>query len=127
MHTIRGRFSTLAFASKVMGFKEYTWDFRIRKLLRGWACKMGPIKDDRYPISPDLLGGLWGTWPAICSSQFKIALLHVASLVAFFGALRVSELEAKKDTSDRALRLQDVEHELLLGVLQLIGIKRVHW
>lgn len=66
--------------------------------------------DPRQPLSPAILVGLSDKWGAVCNSEYEAALFHAAALIAFFGALRVSELVAssKRDTSDRALHLDDV-------------------
>lgn len=100
-----------AFASKVSGFVEYTGDFRITKMLEGWAKEDGWLTDAREPLSPRVLSGLKRVWPSVCSSPYEGVLFHAASLLAFFGVLRVSELVpgSRNDRSDRALRLENVQ------------------
>lgn len=100
-----------AFAGKALGYEDKTGDFRIRKMLVGWACEAGKKQDTREPISPGIFKGLWGVWSSVCSSSFEGSLFHAASLLAFFGALRVSELvlTSKNDLLGRALSFQDLQ------------------
>ncbi|XP_067323426.1 integrase/recombinase xerD homolog isoform X2 [Anolis sagrei] len=108
--SIQGKMSALAFWFKAQGWPDATNDFRIRKYLEGWARERGKPRDDRQPISPGILKGMLKVWPSVCSSPYEAALFHAASLTAFFGALRVSELVvgSKADKSDRALHWSDI-------------------
>lgn len=47
----------------------------------------------------------------VCTSLYEASLFHAAELLAFFAALRVSELVvvSKADTLDRALLLSDIQ------------------
>ncbi|KAJ7317030.1 hypothetical protein JRQ81_003192 [Phrynocephalus forsythii] len=49
-------------------------------------------------------------WRGICRDEYEQALMRAASLVAFFGAFRISELVAagKFDTSRTALQVSDL-------------------
>ncbi|XP_060089026.1 integrase/recombinase xerD homolog [Heteronotia binoei] len=129
LKTIRGQLAALAFISKAQGFVDSTADFRIRKMLEGWSRERGPRVDDRQPISPSVLKGLFGSWPAICSSTFEAALFHAASLVAFFGALRISELvmQSKTDFSMWALQAGDVKIDQGQVVLTIRRSKTDQW
>lgn len=108
--TIQGRFSALGIASKTFGFVENTGDFRIRKMLEGRSCEAGHRSDPRQPLSLAVIRGLWATWGSVCASTYEFVLFHAEMLIAFFAALRLSELVASsmKDVSGRALVLQDV-------------------
>lgn len=108
--SIRGQLTALAFYSKARGVTESTGDFRIRKMLEGWSREAVRQPDGRQPISPGVLKGLVGVWREICKSDFEAALFHSAALVAFFGALRISELIArsKSDSTRKALQRGDV-------------------
>ena len=108
--TIQGKLSALAFYSRVQGYRDHSKDYRIRKMLEGWTRKRGKVQDSRSPISPVLLQQLSEQWVSLCRSEYERALFRVASLLAFFGALRVSELVAagKEDKSRVALQLRDV-------------------
>lgn len=54
----------------------------------------------------------------ICHKVFEVALIRAAFLLAFFGALRISELvaQSKSDSSGWALQLADVECLEVAGV-----------
>lgn len=79
-------------------------------MLEGWSRELGTHRDDRVPISLDILKGLLALWPTLCSSPYEECLFHVVALLAFFGKLRVSELVAhsRTDRSERALLDWDV-------------------
>lgn len=104
--TIRGRLSAIAFASKSLGYPDYTVDFRIHRLLEGWRREEGPRRDHKQPLSPSILKGISSAWGLVCNSEYESRLFHVASLVAFFAALWISELVAsnKMDESEKALQ-----------------------
>ena len=108
--TIQGKLSALAFSSKVQGYRDNSKDYRIRKMLEGWTRKRGRVQDSRSPISPALLQQLGEQWGSLCRDDYERALFKVASLIAFFGAFRVSELVAagKEDRSGLALQQRDV-------------------
>ena len=89
--TIRGRLSALAFYSKVNGIKDYSKDFRIRKMLEGWSKERGRVGDTRVPISPLVLEHICSQWALLCRDEYEMALFKAASLTAFLGALRISE------------------------------------
>lgn len=73
------------------GCEDVTKAFIIRHTLKGWkkeTCKM----ECRHPISHSLLCRLLGSLPVVCSSSFEASLFKVSICLAFFGAVRVSEL-----------------------------------
>uniref|UniRef100_A0ABM5GIN9 Uncharacterized protein isoform X1 n=1 Tax=Pogona vitticeps TaxID=103695 RepID=A0ABM5GIN9_9SAUR len=108
--TIRGKLAALSFYAKANGFRDSAGDFRIRKMLEGWSREGGQSQDDRAPISPAILGHLCDLWRLLCKDRYEESLFRAAALMAFFGALRISELVAlgKRDVSRRALQLDDV-------------------
>lgn len=67
-------------------------------------------KDLHQPLMPGILKGLYNNWGSICTSAYEECLFHTAALLAFLGALRISELVAgsKWDKSGRALEVDDV-------------------
>lgn len=107
---IKGHLSALAFAIKARGLADVTGDFRLRKMLEGWAREVTPRVDVRQLITPEVLTGLYRVWRRVCRTEYEMALFHAAALVAFFGALRVSELVAgsRSDRPGTALQLGDV-------------------
>ena len=108
--TIQGKLSALAFYAKSNGYKDTTSDYRIRKMLEGWSRERGRVHDSRTPFSPPLLEQLCDQWESLCRDLYEAALFKAAALIAFFGALRVSELVAmgKADASRQALQQGDV-------------------
>ncbi|XP_067323141.1 tyrosine recombinase XerC-like [Anolis sagrei] len=109
--SIRSKLSALAYWFKAQGICDSTDDFRLQKILTGWARQRGHPKDDRQPLTPVILRGMKQLWPSLCTTLYEQLLFHAAALTAFFAALRVSELVAlsKKDTSHRALLFSDVK------------------
>ena len=103
--TIRGKLAALSFYAKANGIKDFSGDFRIRKMLEGWSRERGRIRDDRTPVSPALLERVCKLWGSLCRDRYEEALFHAAALLAFFGAMRISELVAagKSDVSQKAL------------------------
>lgn len=80
-------------------------------MLEGWGQESGPRHDSHQPITPGILRGLKDTWQGLCSLAYEARLFHAAALLAFFGALRISELVAasKGHTSSRALFFHDLK------------------
>ncbi|XP_067324594.1 integrase/recombinase xerD homolog [Anolis sagrei] len=109
--TIRSKLAAIAYWLKAQGFPDHTNDFRLHKLLSGWAREHGRQPDDREPLTPNILKGLRQTWAQVCSSSYEQLLLHAAALIAFFAALRISELvpAGKTDRSNKALLFSDVK------------------
>lgn len=92
VQSIRGWLSALAFANKALGFHQYTSDFQVQKMLERWSRESGICRDTKQPVSPFVLKGLLATWGIVSSSLYEAALFHAVALVAFFGALQISEL-----------------------------------
>ncbi|XP_078243486.1 integrase/recombinase xerD homolog [Pogona vitticeps] len=111
--TIKGKLAALGFYAKANGIRDLSGDFRIRKMLEGWSREMGGRQDDRTPMSPAILERLGDLWGTLCRDRYEEALFHAAALLAFFGAMRISELVAsgKGDVSKKALQMEDVAVE----------------
>lgn len=79
-------------------------------MIKAWAREAGVQKEDRRPITPEILAGPSATWKKLYSFEFEACLFHAASLTVFLGAFRVSELvaQSKADSSYRALLYQDM-------------------
>ena len=109
--TIQGKLSAVAFQAKSNGYRDTTGDFRVRKMIEGWSKERGRTLDTRAPISPDILERMCTQWRTLCRDEYEISLFHAASLIAFFGALRISELVAqgKADKVRAALQWGDVK------------------
>ncbi|XP_053144071.1 uncharacterized protein LOC128347973 isoform X1 [Hemicordylus capensis] len=111
--SIGGKLAALAFQAKMKGFADSTADFRVRRMLEGWARVNPSQPDTRVPLAPTTLQQVLPLFNDICFSNFEVRLLRASCLVAFFGALRISELVAssRSDTSARALQWGDARVE----------------
>lgn len=117
VRSIRSKLAALAFASKA---SDFTDNIHFWNMLEGWSRESGLRKNTREPLSPSLLKGLSAQWAVLGTNAFEATLFHAAALVAFFGALRVSELMAcsRTDGSGWALKVTDVQ--LRPGSVQLV-------
>ncbi|XP_068106721.1 streptococcal hemagglutinin-like isoform X1 [Hyperolius riggenbachi] len=79
----------------------------VRQMMKGFRSGLS-VPDGRRPISFELLGDLLLILPLICSSEYEVRLFRAAFSLAFFGALRISELVAKAKSEHSGLRPQDV-------------------
>lgn len=84
--SLPGFMSATAFVSKSGGYPDFTQDFRVRRMLEGFAKRTPPVRDHRRPITPELLRGIAGTFTTLCSSPYEVQLFRAALLTAFFGA-----------------------------------------
>ncbi|KAJ7316259.1 hypothetical protein JRQ81_002421, partial [Phrynocephalus forsythii] len=66
------------------GHDHPSCEFRIAKMLEGWSCQRGKVRDSWMPISPPMLCKLATIWGQICSDNVEPVLFHAASLVTFF-------------------------------------------
>ncbi|KAJ7329210.1 hypothetical protein JRQ81_015384 [Phrynocephalus forsythii] len=105
--------SALYYYARAQGFAIPDCQFRISKMVEGWSRERGRPRDTRTPISPNMLCRLADVWPRVCSTSYEVALFQAATLVAFFAALRVSELlaQSKTDNSLYALLWSDMALE----------------
>ncbi|CAJ0940265.1 unnamed protein product [Ranitomeya imitator] len=103
----RNRVSALAFHFKLRGWSDSTKHFLVSQLLKGWrrADKHG---DNRRPISFDLLMSLVKAAEAVCDSKYEAALMSAAFGLAFFGAMRVSEIVPTALNKPGGLRREDI-------------------
>lgn len=59
------------------------------------GCWMGGTRRrdlEGIPLSSAILRGLYGVWGSVCTSSYETPFFHAASLLAFFRALRISQL-----------------------------------
>ncbi|XP_077110356.1 uncharacterized protein LOC143766488 isoform X4 [Ranitomeya variabilis] len=92
------RLSGLAFYFQLLGWVDVTKTFLIRQALKGWK-RVQPSRECRRPISLSLLHTIICSTNEICSSHFESLLLSAAFGLAFFGALRISELVPQSKSS----------------------------
>ncbi|XP_066486991.1 vomeronasal type-2 receptor 26-like [Tiliqua scincoides] len=70
--SLPGFMSAIAFVSKAGGYPDFTQDFRVRRMLEGFARKTPPVRDHRRPIMPELLRGYMGF---LTLASFVVAFL----------------------------------------------------
>lgn len=101
--------SALSYIHKIRNYPDPTKLFIITKVLEGMKRKCKKC-DVRSPITFDLLCKLVVALEHTCSSHYESLMFQSAFLLAFHAFLRVSEFTAqnKFDTSDRALKVNDV-------------------
>ncbi|KAJ7324610.1 hypothetical protein JRQ81_017630, partial [Phrynocephalus forsythii] len=126
--TIQGGLSALAFYAKAQCFEHPPGNFLLQKVLEGWSKERGKSKDNCAPFTPEILSRLTVQWPVVCDGPVKAALFRAAALVAFFAALRISELlvSSKSDLSYTALLRSDLSW-LPEGLLLCIRSTRILW
>ncbi|XP_077140617.1 uncharacterized protein LOC143805314 isoform X1 [Ranitomeya variabilis] len=103
----RNRMSALAFHFKLRGWPDSTKHFLVSQILKGWrrSSKHG---DNRRPISFELLGNLVKATESVCDSKYEAALTSAAFGLAFFGAMRVSEIVPTALNKPGGLRREDI-------------------
>ena len=104
--SIQSRMSALAFHARIHGCKDYTSYFQFKKMVKGWNKERGWVKDARALISLALLEKNCQQWLIICRAEYEATLFRAASLLTFFGTLRISEIVAvgKGDMTRMALQ-----------------------
>ena len=82
-------------------------------MIEGWFKERGRVQDTRAPISPVLLECICRQWEFLCRDEYEMVLFKAASLLMFFGALRISKVVAsgKNEKARVALQWQDVRVE----------------
>lgn len=105
---IDGKLAGLAFLFKLQGLRDHTKDFWVKQAVKGYR-KEHRKSDGRRPVSFDMLHGLFRQVSYICSSEFESALFRAAFALAFFGALRVSELVSPSKRAKGGLQCEDLE------------------
>lgn len=91
-HSVMGRrLSALAFWFKLRNLQDFTKTFLVRQAMQGFRRGMR-VRDGRRPVSYELLLALGEELEAVCLDVYEACLFRAAFALAFFGALRISEL-----------------------------------
>ena len=108
--SIQSRMSALAFHDRIHGYKDFTSNFRIKKIIEGWSKERSHVRDSRAPISPAILEKNLAVTAYYMQAHIEDALFQVASLLTFFGLLRISEVVAsgRGDASRLALQWHNI-------------------
>ncbi|CAH2305830.1 Hypothetical predicted protein, partial [Pelobates cultripes] len=79
--------------------KQY---FIVNQLVRGYR-RASRVRDNRKPISFKVLSQLFVVLEEVCYSEYEVVLIRCSFIIAFFAALRISELVAKNQ-EDQGLK-----------------------
>ncbi|XP_031758455.1 uncharacterized protein LOC116410934 isoform X1 [Xenopus tropicalis] len=101
------RLTGLAFFFKLLGWQDVTKHFIITQALKGWR-REGKKGDTRRPVDFQLLQRLLAPLQVICKSPYETALFRAAFSLAFFGALRISELVPQSAKKPGGLKQEDM-------------------
>lgn len=103
--------SAISFKHKINQWFDHTQSFLVKKLLEG--CKRQKNhKDNRSPISYDILKEICRHLPNVCRNPYESKLFTAAYTLAYYGLLRVSEVVVTKSSqTHRALRIDDLTIE----------------
>ncbi|XP_069591863.1 uncharacterized protein [Ranitomeya imitator] len=103
----RNRISGVAFHFKLRGCPDSTKHFLIAQVLKGWR-RASARSDQRRPISFTLLSNLVRVSGSVCDSTYEATLISAAFSLAFFGAMRVSEILPSSRCRAGGLQLEDL-------------------
>ncbi|XP_075202254.1 uncharacterized protein LOC142304102 [Anomaloglossus baeobatrachus] len=83
--------SGISFHLRLRGMTDVTKIFLVQQALKGWR-KQHVRRENRRPVSYELMGQLIGALGSVCTDPFEVSLFSAAFCLAFFGALRIGEL-----------------------------------
>lgn len=101
----------ISFQHRIHDWPDLSRSFVVRKLLEG--CKrLKPSKDNRAPITFNMLVCICRHLPQTCYSAYETKLFTAVYSLAYFGLFRVSELVVTKlSQQHRALMFDDISIE----------------
>lgn len=108
--SITSAMSVISFVHKCKGFVEPNKTFIVQQALKGIRNNK-PCRDNRLPITKDLLHKLCNSLQHIQSSPRVRAMLKSMYLLAFYAFLRVGEFTLSHGNHANVLQLQDVLFE----------------
>ena len=94
--TVVCHIAAIALTCNINGLTDTTQGFVIRNMLEGMKRLQTRI-DERRPISLELLNSITSNLHLVCNSDYETKLFETAFQLAFFGLLRVSELNFSKN------------------------------
>ena len=97
----------ISFYFRLLGLKPCSDYFSVRQALKGYR-RGNCSKDERRPISLDILSGLCRATSAVCFSDYEALLFRTAFALAYFGAFRISELIPANKKGVSGIRLEHV-------------------
>lgn len=101
----------------MLDFDDITQKCVVRKALEGIKRSKGSNKDQRLPITFDLLHKIIGILSKVCFNNYEALLFKAAFALAFHALLRISELAVSNGQFRHILSLDDIS--CLDGVLKI--------
>ena len=105
--TVSTFISAIGYIHKIMDMQDNTQHFIIVKTLNGFK-KLRSSKENRLPITPQIIKGLLNSLPHPCTSLFMSKLLKAMYLLAFHAFLRVREMTGPLPPKGNNLRLNNI-------------------
>ena len=82
-NSVQRKTLALVFQAKALGVHDSRGDFSIKKMIEGWNKEHVRVPDDRTSMTPDILVRFTRLWCTICQDDYKAALFHEVTLIAF--------------------------------------------
>ncbi|XP_029472859.1 uncharacterized protein LOC115099388 isoform X2 [Rhinatrema bivittatum] len=110
---VSNRLAGISFFSRLQGFPSCSALFPIKRAMLGWARESPPGRDGRKSITIQILRNILKCLADVCSNEAESLLFKCAFSLAFYAALRVSELaaHAKHGPSTACLQWEDTKLE----------------
>nr|XP_033794720.1 uncharacterized protein LOC117357763 isoform X1 [Geotrypetes seraphini] len=131
---VRSRLAGFSFFCRALGWACPVSGFLVQRMLRAMGRVRPCSRDTRLPITHELLLRLMDALVEVASSPYEICLFQAAFAIAFFGALRVSELLVSPlaRLGSRGLLVQHVRLQASMVRLLIVSSKtdqsaRGHW
>lgn len=100
--TVKSYLSGIGFFLKLHDQEDTTQKFLVKKALNGFA-RLDFRKDDRQPITRDILLKIVKALPNICHSNYEVKMFQASFSLAFFGFLRAGEFTSTHYNSNRIM------------------------
>ncbi|XP_032855117.1 uncharacterized protein LOC116963207 isoform X2 [Tyto alba] len=88
--------AALSYLSKLTGNPDPLEDSITRCMVVGLKRRVGILRDKYLPITIEVLRSLLGALESVCITYYECLLFRALFTVAFFGALRIGEMVAKR-------------------------------
>lgn len=97
----------LAFWFKLNGKQDFTKEFWVRQAVKRYRRGV-QRKDDRRPVSFELLGRLFAQLSETYSSRYEMRLFRTAFALVLFGAFRIGELVSPSKKEKEGIGMEEV-------------------
>lgn len=116
--TVRLYLTAISFKCKMLGSADPTKEFIVQKMLEG-VRRSNPGRDQRLPITTNLLKDILSKLPLVCTSLYESKMFSAAFTLAFHGFLRVGEITLHRNNCDRVLSVHDIKIEQMDKLLKV--------